>query len=146
MGNTREGNGAVIKGNMDALELSAEQSDLLMDFDAFDLNREITDLLVKPKDTRVAVKDYILACGAKEANSLSKSLRWFLLYAQAGKGNRLNRKRKRKAGREGWELCSLWLQYPRRKGHAIFGSLVNRAQVGAQRVWEFVLVIPLLIL
>jgi hypothetical protein len=56
----------VIKGNEDAIELLAEQSDILMDFDAFGINGEINELLSKQKDTLVALKDYILACGAKE--------------------------------------------------------------------------------
>ncbi|KAH8587224.1 hypothetical protein B0O99DRAFT_35959 [Bisporella sp. PMI_857] len=65
MGNTLEGIGAVIKGNKDAIELLAEQSDLLMDFDAFDMNGEVTDLLVKQKDTLVAEgEDSTPVCGA----------------------------------------------------------------------------------
>jgi hypothetical protein len=67
MGNTLEGIEAVIKGNEDAVELLAEQSDILMEFDAFGINGEINELLGKQKDTLVALKDYILACGAKEA-------------------------------------------------------------------------------
>jgi hypothetical protein len=67
MGNTLEGIEAVIKGNEDAVELLAEQSDIPMDFEAFDINGEITKLLDEQKDTLIALKDYILACGAKEA-------------------------------------------------------------------------------
>jgi hypothetical protein len=73
MGNTLEGIEAVIKGNEGAVQLLAEQSDILMDFDAFGINGEINELLDEQKDTLVALKDYILACGAKE---LKITKRW----------------------------------------------------------------------
>jgi hypothetical protein len=76
MGNTLEGIETVIKCSDDTVALLAEQSDILMELDPFaihraihlyEINEEINDLLVKQKDTLVALKDYILACGAKES-------------------------------------------------------------------------------
>jgi len=76
MVNTLEGIEAVIKGNEDAVELLAEESITLMDFEAFDINGGITKLLDEQKDTLIALKDYILACGAKEAKI---TRRWEML-------------------------------------------------------------------